>query len=148
METSNLRAYTLMPEPNATYLDNYKNVPAVAPQMGSGSMGILMLISTLNFNTSVLPPQYSQAASQAGKAAYIQTGGQGIQDKLTNKAGDIAKEAYHAVGITDTEAGVVAGGVKIVRDKQIDVNGPKIYFIKTHLTVGQDHGSLGMGFNF
>ena len=143
----NLSAYTLVPD-NATYLNCYKSCP-IAPQPMSGpTVGLMMLLSTLQYQAPYMNPVYANAASQAGKAAYIQSGGQAMQNKLTSQATDQTKDFAHSIGITDTEMGVVLGTAKVVRDKQLDVNGPKIYFIKTHLTVGEDHGSIGLGINF
>ncbi|CAM6004848.1 unnamed protein product [Sphagnum balticum] len=143
-----LVAYTGMPSDNSTYLSCFKNCPVVKPQMDGSTMGLLMILSTLQFNTSMVPPAYSSAAQQAGHAAYVQSGGQSTQDNLTGKASAEGMNVLHSLGITDTEAGIVGGGLKIVRDKQVNVNGPKIYFIKTHITVGQDNANLGLGINF
>jgi hypothetical protein len=143
-----LQAYTLVPEPNSSFLYRTKDVQIPQMPMSGGTLGILMILSTLQYQAPHMNPTYSNAASQAGKAAFVQSGGQGLQDQLTSKAEGAAKDAIRAVGITDTEVGAVLGTAKVVRDRQIDVNGPKIYFIKTHVTVGQDHGSLGLGVNF
>jgi hypothetical protein len=150
-----LRAYTLMPTDNQSYLVQTKNVPTIGEPMSGTTMGMLMLLSTLQYQAPYMNPQYSNAASQAGKAAFIQSGGQAMQDKFTSKvssqAEGIAKDAYHSVGVTDTEVGVVLGAAKVVRDKQVDVNGPKftlINTIRTHVTVGQDHGSVGFKMEF
>ena len=148
-----LTAYVGMPTDNQSYLACFKNCPAPPTQpIGGSTMGILMLLSTLQYQAPYMNPAYSNAASQAGKAAFIQSGGQAFQDKVSSmastKAESVAKDAIHSVGITDTEAGVVLGTAKVIRDKKIDVNGPKIYFIKTHLTVTQDGGSVGLGITF
>lgn len=147
-----LTAYVGMPSSNQTYLNCMKNCPIAQPPMSGGAMGMLMILSTLQYQAPYMNPVYSNAASQAGKAAFIESGGQAFQDKISstasNKAMNMAKDTYHSVGITDTEVGVVLGAAKVVRDKRLDVNGPKIYFIKTHVTVGQDNGSLGLGINF
>jgi hypothetical protein len=142
-----LKAYCGMPEDNSTYLANTKLMPATQP-IGEGTVGLLMLMSTLQYQAPYMNPIYSNAASQAGKAAFVQSGGQGTQDKVMQKAEAQAKDAAHSVGVTDTEIGIVLGSAKIVRDKQVDLNGPKIFFIKTHLTVGQDRGSVGLKMDF
>jgi hypothetical protein len=152
MDSSNLRAYTLMPTPNSTYLTCTKGCQTVREPMSGSTMGLLMLLSTFQYQAPYMSPIYSNAASQAGKAAYIQSGGQAMQDKVTSvvsaKAETVAKNAYHSVGITDTEVGAVLVTAKVIRDRQIDTNGPRIYFLKTHFTVGLDHGSVGLGINF
>jgi len=155
-ESSGLTAYTAMPVyENSTYLNKYKGIPTIAEPMSGTTMGFLMLMSTLQYQAPYMAPQYSNAASQAGKAAFIQSGGQAMQDKITGKvtsqAESMAKDTYHSVGITDTEVGVVLGAAKVFRDKQLDVNGPKftiINTIKTHVTVGQDHATLGLKMDF
>lgn len=143
-----LKAYVGAPPDNASYLTCMKNCPSVTTPMDSGTFGMLLLLSTLQYQAPYMGPTYSNAASQAGKAAYVQVGGQAMQDKMTSQAENQAKQAVKSLGITDAEMGVVLGTAKVVRDRQIDVNGPKIYFVKTHVTVGQDHGSLGLGINF
>lgn len=142
-----LTAYVGMPTDNASYLSCMKSCPVPAAPMSSGTVGILMILSTLQYQAPYMGT-YSNAASQAGKAAFIESGAQGASNTLTSKAESVAKDAYHSVGITDTEVGAVLGAAKVMRDRQVDVNGPKIYFMKTHVTVGQDHGSLGLGIDF
>jgi hypothetical protein len=147
-----LTAYVGMPSSNQSYLVCTKNCPITPQPIGGATMGMLMLLSTLQYQAPYMNSQYSTAAAQAGKAAFIQSGGQAFQDRLqtvaAKKAETVAKDAYHSVGITDTEVGVVLGTAKVIRDKQLDVNGPRIYFIKTHVTVAPDHGSVGLGINF
>jgi hypothetical protein len=116
--------------------------------MDGSAVGLMMILSTLQYQAPYLNPTYSNAASQAGKAAFIQVGGQDVQNKITAQATNQAKDVVHSMGITDTEMGAVFGGAKVIRDRQVDVNGPKIYFIKTHITVGQDHANVGLGINF
>ena len=142
-----LTAYVGVPS-NSSYLSCVKNCPTFKTPMDGSTVGIMMLLSTLQYQAPYMNPVYANAAGQAGKAAFIQVGGQDVQNKLTSKAESQAKDTIHAIGITDTELGVVLGTAKIVRDKQVDVNGPKIYFIRTHISVGQDHANLGLGFSF
>lgn len=146
-----LRASTLMPSDNSSYLSCAKNCPTVQHPLDSATMGVMMLLSTLQYQAPYMGP-YSTAASQAGKAAFIQSGGQAMQDKIADmaskKAEAIGKDAYHSVGITDTQVAVALSAAKVIRDKQIDVNGPRVYFVKTHLTVAPDHGSVGLGIDF
>jgi hypothetical protein len=142
-----LVAYVGMPTDNASYLSCMKSCPVPQAPMSSSTVGILMILSTFQYQAPHMGP-YSNAASQAGKAAFIESGEQNISNTLSSRAETAAKNAYRSVGLTDIEVGAVLGAAKVVRDKQVDVNGPNVYFVKTHLTVGQDHGSLGLGVNF
>jgi hypothetical protein len=142
------QAYTLMPEPNSTYLSHTKNIPVTAEPMSGATMGLLMIMSTLQYQAPYMSPVYQNAASQAGKAAFTQSGGQAMQNQIQSKAESAAKGVVYSAGINDTELGVVLGGAKVVRDRQIDVNGPRIFFIKTHVTAAPDHGSLGIKVDF
>lgn len=123
------------------------NLVSTEPMSGS-AMSILMLLSTLQYQAPGLSSTYSAAASQAGKAAYVQLGGQAMQDKLSSDAEAKAKSLAKSTGMTDSELGLVLVTAKIAKDHQVDLNGPKLYFIKTHFTFGQDHGSIGLGINF
>lgn len=142
-----LVAYVGMPIDNSTYLSCMKSCPVSPAPMSGGTVGIMMILSTLQYQAPYMG-SYSNAATQAGKAAFIESGGQNISDAITSKAETAAKNAYRSIGLTDIEIGVVLGAAKVVRDKQVDVSGPKIYCVKTHIIVGQDHGSLGLGVNF
>lgn len=131
-----LSSYTLVPEPNASYL-SHTSTPIIAP-MDSSTLGLMMLLSTFQYQAPYMNPVYSNAASQAGKAAFITSGGQNVQDRLTDQSKDIAK----SMGLTDTEIGILAGSAKVYRDRQINVNGPKVYSVRTKLTADQNSGSI------
>ncbi len=142
-----LNAYVGVPS-NSTYLSCLKNCPVVKAPMDGGTLGLMMLMSTLQYQAPYMNPIYAGAATQAGKAAFIVSGGQDMQNRLSSKAENQAKDVFHSIGITDTEMGVVLGSAKIIKDRQLNVNGPKIYSIRTHLTVGQDNSSVGLGLSF
>lgn len=142
-----LGAYTLMPEPNSTYLANTKYQPYHDPISGT-TTGLMMMLSTLQYQAPYMNPMYSNAASQAGKAAYIESGGQSSQDRFQGFIGDKAKQEAYSLGVTKTEMVVVLGAAKIARDKSIDLQGPKIYFIQTHINADQDKGTLGLKWEF
>lgn len=147
METAKLKAYALQPDTNSSYLSNYK-FHGPAPQMDSSAIGLMMILSTLQYQAPYVAPGYSNAAAQAGKAAYIQSGGQAIQDKVASKVESKVKETCHDIGITDGAIGAVLGTAKVVRDRQVDFNGPRLFMVHTHVTLGPDHGLLGLGMNF
>ena len=52
------------------------------------------------------------------------------------------------MGITDAEAVVVVGAARIVKDRQLDVNGPKICSIKTHLTMTPESGNISFKYDW
>jgi len=110
-------------------------------------MGVLMLLSVFQYQAPYMG-QYSNAASQAGKAAYIQSGGQAMQDKAISKAEGIGKDGIHSVGLTDQEMGVFLGTANVLRSRQIDVNGPKILSTKIHLTISPSNATLGLKYEF
>lgn len=144
---SNLNAYTLVPEPNGTYLSGTANIPVSNPLSGS-TMGLMMLLSTFQYQASSMGPTYSNAATQASKAAAIVSGEQDMQDRLIKLITNDGRDAMHSIGITDTEAGLVLETAKTIKNKQLQINGPKIYFVKTKLTFGRSNGSIGLGYNF
>jgi hypothetical protein len=111
-------------------------------------MGIMMLLSAFQYQAPYMGPTYQQAASQAGKAAYIVSGGQAFQDKLGNVASKNATDLVHSVGITDPEMGVVYGGYKIYKSRQIDLKLPRIGPVKFNLTAGQQSGSIGARYEY
>ena len=143
--SSGLTAQTLVP--NSSYLVNTTYTAPVTP-VSSPTMGLMMLLSTFQYQTSYIDPMYSNAASQAGKAAYIQSGGQATQDKLTNVATEEGTDTAHSIGLTDMEMGIVGFTTKTIVKRQIDINGPKVCFVNTHLTATQNNASIGLKWNF
>lgn len=134
-------------EANSSYLATV-NAPHIANVPDSGSIGLMMILSTFQYYPTANNPTYSNAIGQASKAAFIQSGGQGVQDKLASKALDVAKDSFHYLGITDGQLGTVFGAAKVIRDRQINTPGPNIYNINTHLTISQTGGSIGLGWKF
>jgi hypothetical protein len=142
-----LQAYTLMPETNSTYLldSHYR---ATAEPISGPTIGLMAILSTFQYQAPYMSPMYSNAASQFGKAAYSETGGQAMQDKATKLATKNATDVVHSMGITDGELGVVLGTAKVIRDRRLDLNGPKVLSIKTHLTLDQNSANLGLRWEF
>jgi hypothetical protein len=112
------------------------------------TMGLMMLLSTLQYQAPYMNPVYSDAAYKAGKAAYIESGGQKLEDNLKKYGTDQANDGMLEIGLTEAEIGILAGSVKTYRTKQINVRGPKIGFIETKLTAGENNGSIGLRWNF
>lgn len=142
-----LQAYTLVPEPNSSYLINnrYKAGP---PPLSNSTIGLLAIISTFQYQTPYMSPVYSNAAAQASKAAYIESGGQAMQDKFSGVSTQDATETVHSLGITDGELGAIFGTAKVVRDRKIDIAGPKFWDFDTHLTASPNSGSIGIKWSF
>lgn len=142
----NLTACTQVPE-NSTYLSNtHISVPQEA--VSTPTLGLLMLLSTLQYQPTYVDAKYQAAANSAGKAAFTQVGGQAFQDKATNLAGKKAIDLAHGAGITDMEGAVVLGGYKIYKDRQVNVNGPRIGIFRSHLTVSEKSGSIGLRYEW
>jgi len=148
---SNSSLVTTVPPVNSTYLNN-THIQLPADPLSGSTMGIMMLLSTLQYQAPYMSPTYSNAASQAAHAAFIDVGGQAFQDKTNSKVSDIATKTFldaaHSVGVTDTELAIVAGTAKTFRDRGFNVNGPKIYGVKTNLTGNQNSGSLGLKYEW
>lgn len=142
-----IKACTLMPSPNETYLANtaYKGQE---PSMDGGSLGLMMLLSTFQLTSPTMNPAYSNAANQAGKAAYIQSGGQAKQDRFLTMAERNARDTAHQVGITDTEMTVVLTTAKVVKDRKVDLKGPSLYDVKTSLTADPSSATLGFKYEW
>lgn len=143
----NLKASTLAPTPNSSYLVNTGKVPTIGTTDGP-TMGLMMMLSDFQYQAPYMNPTYSNAVSQAGKAAFVQSGGQAMQDKMTKYGTDNALKTAHEIGLTDTEMGIVGGTYKIYRSKQINVNGPKIAPINTNLTITQSSATIGLKWSF
>ena len=140
-------AYTA-PDPNSSYFIYYKGGMQVHEPMEGSTMALMMLVATLQWQAPMAGPTYSNAAAQAGKAAYIVSGGQGAQDKVASIAAKNAGDGLHSIGITDAELGVVLGTAKVIRDKSVDVNGPRLGHIRTHLTATTNNASLGIRYEW
>ncbi len=147
MEPVNLTASTLIPEPNSSYLC-HTHINPISTPMDSSTVGLLMILSTLQYQTPYVNPTYSGAMAQAGKAAFMESGGQSTQDKILDLTTQKATNVVHSLGITDTEMGIVLGSAKIIKEKQFSVNGPKLGFINTHLTATQNSGNIDLGWNW
>lgn len=142
-----IKACTLMPSPNETYLANLSYKSPDAP-MGDSSIGLMMLLSTFQLTSPTMNPAYSNAANQAGRAAYIQSGGQAKQDKLLDRAETQARDTAHSVGITDTEMTVVLTTAKVVKDRKVELKGPSLYDVKTSLTADPSSATLGFKYEW
>jgi len=149
-----LSAYTLMPEPNSTYLYNTHTIPVQEPLSGS-TMGLMMLLSSLQYQAPYVPSQYQQAASQAGKAAFIDVGGQATQDqanaaigKMGKQASDTALGIVHSIGITDTELGASYMVYKVLNDRKIDLSMIKIGGVRFNLTLDPQDVSVGLNYGW
>lgn len=148
MEKTELKAYTSQPEPNSSYLSKTQGVPSIQEPMSGSTLGMLMILSTFQYQAPPVSATYARAVDQVGHAAYVQSGGQEMQDRITSKAENTAKDVAHQIGITDAEIGVVLGGAKIYKDKQVDFTGPRLYFIRTHVTAGPGHGLVSFKVDF
>ena len=142
-----LTAYTGVPEANGSYWTDIHHTSAGDPLSGS-TVGLMMLLSTFQYQAPYMGPTYSLAANQAGKAAYIVSGGQAFQDKVISVTTGIARNLVHSLGLTDTEVGLFLGTAKIVKNRKLDINGPKFYFIKTHLTLTPNDGSIDLKYEW
>lgn len=132
--------------PNDFYLaDTHYTAPKLAD---SSTAGLMMLLSTFQYQAPYMSPVYSNAASQLGKAAYIQSGAQSFQDKFLQSRERDLRDIARDLGITDGEAAVFLGTAKIVRDKQISLDGPKIHSISTHLTGDQSSGKIMLKWDY
>src|SRR5665213_3436439 len=99
----NTVSYTLMPEPNSTYLAHTKNVVVPQDPLSGSTMGLMMILSTFQYQPSLAGPTYSDALSQASNAAYIQSGGQQFQNKAVSIIGRDGIDFAHSIGVTDIE---------------------------------------------
>lgn len=97
-----------------------------------------MILSTFQYQAPYINSVYSDAMAQAGRAAFVQVGGQKTQDDLSKYG---LKEAHEA-GLTDIEMGLVGGAVKTIRNRSLTVKGPKVFDAKTDLTATQNSGTL------
>ncbi len=143
---TNFNARTLIVEPNSSYLSNIHTSPIMVPN--TSTMGLMMLLSTFQYQPSLMGPMYAGAAATAGKAAFITSGGQAYQDRLAAMVTKNVIDVIHSAGITDTEMAITLGTAKIIRDRRIDVNGPKLGSIKTSLTATLGSGSLGIKYEW
>lgn len=144
---SNLNACALVAEPNSSYLYNTHAQPVVIP-LSSPTMGLMMLLSTFQYEAPYMNPTYSGAASEVGKAAFITSGGQAIQDKEIGVFTKDGTNFAHSIGLTDTELGMVGFTAKTIRRHELNINGPKVLGIKINLTADPQSGSIGLKYGF
>jgi hypothetical protein len=104
----------------------------------------MALLSTFQYQAPPVNPTYTVAFATVSRAAFAQSGGAAMQSKATQLATKDATDMVHSAGVTDTEMAIVLGTAKTIRDKSLNVNGPKIYFIHTNLTATQNSGTLGL----
>lgn len=144
----NTTAYTLMPEPNQTYLVQTKNVVVPADPLSGSTIGFMMILSSFQYQPTVMGPMYSDAVSKASNAAFIVNGGQAFQNKATNYATRNGIDFAHSIGVTDTEMGIVGFSLRTIQRRQLNINGPKLYGVKANLIVGPSSDSLGLKYEF
>lgn len=145
---ANLNACTLVQEPNSTYLSHTSGTPTIATPLSGPTMSLMMLMSTLQYQAPYVNPAYSNAAAQAGKAAFVETGGQAMQDRFIGIATTDGKNTAHSIGLTDTELGIFLISAKTLETHQLSINGPRIYSVKTSLTAKENSGSIGLKWDF
>lgn len=140
-----LQASTIVAETNISYM-SHTHVVAVQEPLSGTTIGLLMLLSTLQYQAPYMSPIYSTAALQIGQKAFVDSGGKSFQDRFLSNMEIRGKNLTHEIGITDGELGATLGTLKVIRDRQINLNGPRIYSVKTGLTA--DPNSASMKFNY
>jgi hypothetical protein len=111
--------------------------------MTEPTIGLMAIISTLSLY-SPLPPSYTNATNAAGRAAFIQSGGQAIQDKILAYSENKAHKTLNSLGVTDNQMAIVVGTVKVIREQRISFPGPKFDRIRTNLAVTPNSGFVGL----
>jgi hypothetical protein len=147
VEATSLSYSTLSPEPNSSYLSNYHHSSIADPISGS-TMGLMMFLSTLQYQSPYMNPTYSNAANQIGKMSFVESGGQNLQDRFVSMVTKDGIDIVHSLGITDKEMGVFLGITKVVRERRISLTGPKIYSIGTSLTADPNSGNIGFKYDW
>ena len=142
-----LNACTLASDVNSSYLANTGHIPTFAPTSGP-TTGLMMLLSTLQYQAPYMNPTYSNAASQAGKAAFVESGGQAFQDKTVGMTTREGIDFAHSIGINDTEMGIVGFTAKTLRSRQVNFKGPSIGPVKSNLTGTENSGSIGFKYEW
>lgn len=142
---TNLTASTI--EPNSSYL-YCKNIPVTSDPISGSTMGFMALLSVLQYQAPYMGPEYSRAATAAGRAAFIESGGQAFQEKLVGVATKNGLETIHSVGVTDGELGFIAGTVKTIKDRQLTIKGPKIRGIGSNLTVTPNSSNITLNWSW
>lgn len=140
---TNINSYTLLSDPNTFYWSNTKNMGSIT-SINDPSIGLLVILSVFQYQTPYINPMYSEAANKASQAAFIQSGAQTAQDKISQIGIDFA----HSMGVNDMEMGIFVGTVKTVKNRQMEINGPKLYSIKTHLTGTQNSTNIGFKYEW
>jgi hypothetical protein len=133
--------------PNSSYLSNLHSPDIKAP-MDSTTMGLMMMLSTLQYQAPYLNNTYSNAVSQASKAAFITSGGQAMQDSIANNFTKNGLDFARSAGLTDTEMGIVGFTAKTVRSRQVNIKGPTFGPIKSSIQGTNNSGSIGLKWEF
>lgn len=142
-----LTAYTAV-APNDSYLSHTSGIPTISDPMSSPTMGLMMLLSTFQYQSPYMNPTYSNAASQIGKAAFIKSGGQDFQDKAISYANKTARQTVYSLGIDGNQVGIILGAAKVIRDRQVDLKGPNIGPVKSNLTINPNTGIMGLKYEW
>jgi hypothetical protein len=144
----NTIAYTLMPEPNQTYLAQTKNVGIPQDPLSGSTIGFMMVLSTFQYQSPTLNPTYSGALSQASKAAFIQSGGQQVQDKVTSVVTRDGIDFAHSIGLTDVEMGTVGLTYRTIQRRQLSFKGPKFGGVRSNFMVSPGNGTVGLTYGW
>lgn len=143
---NNLYTCSLVQEPNSSYLANLQLVSK--PQMDGSTIGLMMVLSTLQYQAPYLNPNYSNAAYQASKAASIESGLTDMQSKVLKMMTNNVKNTAHSMGVNDTEIVILLGTTNTIKNKNLDFNGPELGSIKTHLNINTNIGSVGFKYDW
>lgn len=143
---NNLYTCSLVQEPNSSYLVNLQLISK--PQLDSPTIGLMMVLSTLQYQAPYLSPNYSNAAYQASKAAQIESGLSDVQARVMKLVTNNAKDTIKSIGITDTEMVILLGTTSTIRNKNLDLKGPELGSIKTHLNINTNSGSVGFKYDW
>ena len=139
---ANLTSSTLVPEANVSYLAHTSGTPIVAP-ISSPTLALMMFLSTLQYQAPYMG-EYSYAAEEVGKTAFIELGGPQFQNNLKTYGLDQG----HEIGLTNAEGVVIFGTARVIQKRQIDWAGPSFYSVKPRLTLSPNSANVGLKWSF
>lgn len=109
---------------------------------------IVFMVGVMSLQYQPVAPMFREATNTASRAAYMQSGTDKLVDRFTVYSEKKAARTARESGIPEPMFAGMITTAKVIRDKRIDVHGPKIIYGKTYLTVSPDNGIVSIGWNF
>ena len=111
--------------------------------MQSSVTAALICLSALKF-----VPDQPTHVNKIGQAAFVQSGTNKAVERAQSAIEGKARFIIHEMGISDKAVAAALIDTKVIKEREVSVRGPQLVSARTRLTLGLDHGTLGITWRF